>query len=435
MRRILLTAAFIVLAPSIAQAACPAYPSGVIATDPVIRLRDSSGVIDSRPVSAVPVEPGLLVYNRTNNTLHLCNDTAWLTLGSGGATTAVGGTGAVQFANGTAFNGDASNLFWDNTNKRLGIGTSSPAAKLHVNGEIYLSGASDVVTSTALALRRDSGGRFNLDAQGSIILNIDANNNDGDSVFAIRKDASATNLVTLDQTGNVGIGTATPSMPLTVVSSNPWSQALFRSTGTTRANINIDNAAGGQQSTLIFQDAGTDKWAIGKNTDNTFFIWDTVNAQTVVQTTATNDLLLMPTGGNVGIGTTSPSYKLQVVGQVAGNAAYVNTSDARLKTDVHDLDYGLDTVMRLRPVSFRWKEQKEIWQTGRKLGLIAQEAEQFIPEIVTAANDNLGTKSIAYGDITPVLIKAIQQLKAENDKLRGLVEQQGREIEALKTSH
>ncbi|MBU6214370.1 DUF5011 domain-containing protein [Patescibacteria group bacterium] len=50
---------------------------------------------------------------------------------SGGAS-AVGGTGAVQFANGTAFNGDSSNFFWDNTNKRLGLGTTSPWATLSI---------------------------------------------------------------------------------------------------------------------------------------------------------------------------------------------------------------------------------------------------------------------------------------------------------------
>ncbi len=207
----------------------------------------------------------------------------------------------------------------------------------------------------------------------------------------------------IDTSGFVGIGTVNPTAKLHVFGGNIASSGM---------------AAPG----LIVTPTSGSSYIFGANTA-------LAGAGLYDNTAGTWRIVAKDTSGFVGIGTTAPSYALQVNGAVAGTSAYVNTSDARLKTDVHNLADGLDTVMRLRPVSFRWKEQKENWQKGRKLGLIAQEVETVLPEIVSTANDDMGTKSIAYGDLTPVLIRAIQELKADNDNLHAEREV---EIEALR---
>ena len=77
------------------------------------------------------------------------------------------------------------------------------------------------------------------------------------------------------------------------------------------------------------------------------------------------------------------------------------------------MDNTLAKVLNLRGVSYVMKadETKE-----RKIGVIAQELEQEYPELV--ATDDKGMKSVAYANLTAVLIEAVKGLKAENDRLK-----------------
>jgi hypothetical protein len=93
------------------------------------------------------------------------------------------------------------------------------------------------------------------------------------------------------------------------------------------------------------------------------------------------------------------------------------SSDSRLKTDVLPIPNGLSVIEQLNPVSFYWNEDiREEMGDGKKIGFIAQEIEQVIPEIVGKTNDGyytLDTKSLI-----PIMTKAIQELKTCNDSLK-----------------
>ena len=86
-------------------------------------------------------------------------------------------------------------------------------------------------------------------------------------------------------------------------------------------------------------------------------------------------------------------------------------SDERLKTNIETIPSALEKVNALRGVTFDMNGV-------RGLGVIAQETETVIPEVVMTADDEMGTKSVAYGNMVGLLIEAIKELKSEVDDLR-----------------
>jgi hypothetical protein len=103
---------------------------------------------------------------------------------------------------------------------------------------------------------------------------------------------------------------------------------------------------------------------------------------------------------------------------------YFSSSDARLKEEIHDLDGVLDRVLKLRPVSYRFKSASG--EAPRTLGLIAQEVEPLFPEVV---GEHDGMKSLAYAELVPVTVGAIQEL---NQKLTNELKRRDAENAELK---
>ena len=128
---------------------------------------------------------------------------------------------------------------------------------------------------------------------------------------------------------------------------------------------------------------------------------------------------LMPSG-NVGIGTLTPGVKLQVAGDVFSvRGLLMNFSDERAKQDITPLDYGLDAIRALRPVSFNWKDTVN---ERRTLGLIAQEVRPVIGEVVSEHTLEEGNRlSVAYPSLIPVLINALKELAGQVDTLQARV--------------
>jgi hypothetical protein len=88
-----------------------------------------------------------------------------------------------------------------------------------------------------------------------------------------------------------------------------------------------------------------------------------------------------------------------------------NASDVSIKKEITDIKYGLSDLMLLNPRSYKMKTDGL-----EQIGFIAQEVEKIIPEVVNS--DNKGMKGLSYGNIVALLVKAIQELKAELDELK-----------------
>ena len=119
--------------------------------------------------------------------------------------------------------------------------------------------------------------------------------------------------------------------------------------------------------------------------------------------------------------TTSSSYSLYVGGAIYATGDVVGSSDRRLKKNINTIENGLAKVEKLRGVTYEWKDSKESGSEGNnvtpeRMGVIAQEIIDIVPEVVThdKENDRYG---VSYGHLTGVLIEAIKEL---SDKVKEL---------------
>ena len=85
--------------------------------------------------------------------------------------------------------------------------------------------------------------------------------------------------------------------------------------------------------------------------------------------------------------------------------ALTQSSDARLKKDIDPINLGLEAILQLEGKTYKWSDASRSQQTH--IGLIAQEVEKVIPEVVT--EDENGFKAIAYAKLTTILIEAIKE--------------------------
>ena len=126
--------------------------------------------------------------------------------------------------------------------------------------------------------------------------------------------------------------------------------------------------------------------------------------------TTSNTVVLGRTTDNVAIGQTGAgAYQFTVNGTAGGTSAYTVSSDIRFKKNITPVVNALNTISSLQGVHYEFDQAAfpdKKFESGRQLGFIAQQIEQFVPEVVRT--DRLGYKSVQYSQLVPLLAEGIK---------------------------
>ena len=163
-------------------------------------------------------------------------------------------------------------------------------------------------------------------------------------------------------------------------------------------DITLD--AGGAD--ILLSDDGTE---IGRFTNS---------SSDLVLKTAVSDKDFILKGNDDGSTITALTVDMSAAGAATFNNDVTAFSDVILKDNIDTIDNALDRVKGMRGVFFDRKDNKQQRQTG----VIAQEVEPFLPEVVRETKDEKKIKSVAYGNMVGVLIEAIKELNAKIEELQ-----------------
>ena len=256
--------------------------------------------------------------------------------------------------------------------------------------------------------------------------------------------------------GKVGIGNTSPTTALDVLAStNSTNSAVYPVVTIQNTAANSDNSyaglnvkgGNGQVNGFILADGRSSANVFSIRTETATPIQFNTNGSermriysggqaTLGISSIVNSSMLSVGDGGVGITYSGApaNYYRQIYQSSSGNLFFYNgsnqgyinqagafndASDERIKKDIEDISYGLDTVKALKPRKYKMKLNDD-----EQIGFIAQEVESLVPEVVNTGEtpDGEEQKGMSYGHLTAVLTKAIQEQQTIIDDLKSRIE-------------
>jgi hypothetical protein len=290
----------------------------------------------------------------------------------------------------------------------VGIGTTSPAAKLSIS---YSSATADALN----IVNTNTNGRSWYVGDGAGL---------GAGNFGFYDATAGSSRMVISSGGNVGIGTTSPAGKLSV------NGDLFLTTTGRAIVFNSDANYATQMyessGNLAFQTGSSERMRITSGGD--VFIGKSAIDYTVTgvqienggkafgitTNTSTSTMFLNRrnslTGSFIGF-----YYNDGLVGSISTNGsatAYNTTSDYRLKEDLKEIK-GLEKISKIKVYDFKWKDDN-----SRMDGVIAHELQEIVPYAVSGEKDAEKMQQVDYSKLVPILVQAIQELKSEIEILK-----------------
>ena len=367
-----------------------------------------------------------------------------------------GKMGAVYLESTEGFSNNPSLCFATYNNERMridiygnvGIGKTSPSAKLDVNGNAIITGSMIIeANSTAAGLKITQTGTGN--------------------AFTVEDAANDASPFIIDGSGNVAIGKSTATVKLDVSGNANIDGDLNITNG--KLSINTGNTTTNQTAFQVVN-SNSNGFYVVPNIGGVFnyFTISAAGDVGIIGTTGENFIIgagngaawkflgnsdpvedgKMYTNANVGIGVSNPIFKLQLGSDSAnkpGSAFWDNTSDQRLKENIEEANYDTcyNIIKNLPLKRYTWKN--EVYTTEQvkdrsKLGWIAQDVEIVFPKAVTT-NTFSGSgdfyiedcKSLNADQIYAAMYGTVKKLITENETLQTRITTLESELQAIKT--
>jgi hypothetical protein len=324
---------------------------------------------------------------------------------------------------------------------QTGIGTTTPAVKLHVksNGGIFRMEGSDHAYMELYPQGSSTRyGYLGYPAASSTTLTLMNQFSTGALTFGTNN----TNRMWLNSDGKLGMGTSTPGTSLHIENGNnfgtpanttsPSIYVMNTNNASTTANSSVSvrtAGIGGGKPYYSLDVSGAFGYSMGINNPTDQLI---INASWDFNTTTANNAIIINRGGRSRVlipeqggavmtdwpiwGGGLATYDICSASIIASN--FVTRSDRRLKNNILGIDStAISKYLNLRPVTFYWNQDKPR-DPSLQFGLIAQEVESIFPEMVNTGTDKLKTKSVNYQALHALSLKVIQSQQAELEALK-----------------